>query len=118
MVIQKTIDNLKEKPKEDRKVVAGGIAFALLVLLFFAWAFFFFKKLQHSNAQQLGGGAQEEFNPSSVRDAQQQLMQETTNVDELKAAREQSGSNVQQGVIQQDYQQGSGDQFGGSGSTE
>ena len=46
MVIQKAIDNLKDKPKDDRKAVAGGIAIAVVVILFFGWAFIFFKNIQ------------------------------------------------------------------------
>ncbi len=113
MVIQKAIDNLKDKPKDDRKAVAGGIAFALLAILFFGWAFFFFKKIQRgAQSQQLGGGAQDEFNPSSVREAQQQLMQGFSDTNELRAVRDQSGQQSQQGATQQEYQETPTDQFG------
>ena len=114
--MQKTIDNLKDKPKEDRKAIAGGIAFAIVIILFFAWAFYFFKKIQH-NAQlrQLGGGAQQEFDFSSVRDAQKQLMEGYTNTDELRTIRDQGASGQEQSVSQPEHQQGT-DPFGATGS--
>ena len=118
MVIQKAIDNLKEKPKDDRKAVAAGIAFAVVVILFFGWAFLFLRKIQSGAVQgQLGGGAQDQFNFSAVRDAQQQLMQDyngqTSNSAELQVVRQEAASRQdQQAVVQQQYDQSPTDQFG------
>ena len=118
MVLQKAADSMKDKSNDEKKAVAGGIAFAVVVILFFGWAFFFFKKIQSgAQSQQLGGGAQEEFLGASVRDAQEALMEDFSDIDELRRALEQSGGQNQQGAVQQDYQYG-GDQFGGSGSIE
>ena len=111
MVIQKTIDNLKEKPKDEGKVVAGGIAITIMTLLFIGWAFLFFKKIQHGGDLQLGGGAQEEFNFSSVREAQQELMKGLSGFDELRAVREQSTERYEL-PVQEDSQQSETDLFG------
>lgn len=91
MVLQKAVNNLKDRPKDEKKVVAGGIAITVIVVLFFAWAILFLKKIQ-SGTQQLefGGGAQENFLPDAVREAQKNLQNSFSNTDELNAIREQS----------------------------
>lgn len=112
MVIQKAIDNLKEKPKDERKAVAGGVAIAVVALLFIGWAFVFFKNIQRGGQLgELGGGAQDEFNFSSVREAQQELMQGLSGIDELKTVREQSAEQYQP-AAQENYQESATDQFG------
>lgn len=111
MVIQKTIDNLKEKPKDERKVVAGGIAIMIMTILFIGWVFLFFKKIQHGGDLQLGGGAQEEFNFSSVREAQRELMEGFSVFDELRAVREQSAERYQL-PVQEDSELSETDPFG------
>jgi len=120
MVIQKAIDNLKDKPKDDKKAIAGGIAIALLIVLVFGWAFFFLRKIQRGDEQlQFGGGQQQEFLGSSVRDAQEALIQDFTDIDELRRVRNEGGSGqVQQGAYQEDYLGDGGSQFGGSGSED
>jgi len=112
MVIQKTIDNLKDKPNDEKKVVAGGIAIAVVAILFFGWAFLFFKKVQRGEiAPSLGGGAQSEFDFSSVREAQQQLLEDVSTFDELRNVREQSSESSAVSV-QESYQQSDTDAFG------
>ena len=119
MVIQKAVDNLKDKSSDEKKVVAGGIAIAVVAVLFAGWAILFLKKLQRGGElQQLGGGAQDEFLNSSIREAQDALMRDFSDVDELRAAREQLGQQYQQGAVQQDFQQTDVDVFGSPSSTE
>jgi len=119
MVIQKAVDNLKGKSDDDKKVVAGGIAITIVALLLLGWAFLFFKKVQRGNQElQFGGTAQDEFNFSNVRQAQQDLMKGFTNEDELTEVRQQSGSQYQPIDTQTNYYDGSTDQFGGSGAIE
>ena len=119
MAIQKTIDDLKEKSKDEKKAIAGGIAFMLVVVLFLGWAFFFFKKIQRGQeTPQLGGGVQDEFVPSAVRDAQNALLKDTSNIDELRALRDQGSQEYQQGALQEGFQESGGNAFGGSGSPE
>jgi len=49
MVLQKTVDNLKARSKDERKVIAGGVAIAVIAVLFLGWAFLFLKKIQSGN---------------------------------------------------------------------
>lgn len=96
MVFQKALEGAKEKPKDDKKAIAGGIAVAVVIVLLVGWAFFFFRGIQRGvQNQQLGGGAQDEFNFSTVRDAQKDLMGQFSDVDALIEARQQSGSGYQ-----------------------
>src|SRR3989344_3053059 len=114
MVIQKAIDNLKGKPKDDKKVVAGGIAIAVVVILFIGWSILFLKKIQSGAEAQRLGGVPDEFNFSSVRDAQEKLMEDFSDIDELRRVRGESGGQVQQGAYQQDNFESAQDEFDGS----
>lgn len=102
MAVQKTIDNLKERPKDERKAVATGIAAAVVLILFIGWAFLFFKKIQRNGAefQQIGTSAQEEFNFDSVRDAQEAILRDYQDASgELRQARDSAiSSQVDQGA--------------------
>lgn len=48
MVLQKTIDNLRERPHDERRAVALGVAIAVMVILFIGWAIFFVRSIQTS----------------------------------------------------------------------
>ncbi len=93
MVVQKTIDNLKDRPHEDKKVVASGIAIFVVVILFIGWGFLFLRKIQTGTFEasesavprdQLG----EQFAPQAELDAIYQ-----SSLDELRALRESSAQN-------------------------
>ena len=89
MVIQKTVDNLKERPKDERKAVAAGLAITIMGILFFGWAFLFFKKLQKSGAEgSFRSGAQEAFNFDSIKEAQEEIMKNLNANDELRQVRD------------------------------
>ena len=115
MVVQKTINNLKGRPDEEKQAVASGAAIGFVIILLIAWGFFFAKKIQNGGAQGLGGGAQDEFNFKSVREAQQQLKQtygDTT--EEFKQIRDSAVTNSLPGQGTQSVDQsGQPDQFGG-----
>jgi len=51
MVVQRTIDNLKDRPKDERQAVALGTAGAVVLILLVGWAFFFLKSLRTEQAQ-------------------------------------------------------------------
>lgn len=74
MAMQNAMDKLKDKPKDDKVAVACGIAVAVVIVLLAAWAIFFFRNIQNGTQQlNLSGGAQDEFNFTSVKEAQDQL---------------------------------------------
>ncbi|HVU75512.1 MAG TPA: hypothetical protein VHD38_01580 [Candidatus Paceibacterota bacterium] len=118
MVIQKTVDNLKDRPKDERKAVAGGIAITVIVILLIGWAVLFLRNIQNgSQAVNLDFGAQSEFNPSSVTQAQEQIHTQSQNgsTDDLTRIRDDAAAsqvqNSQQLQVQQTQGQGT-DGFG------
>lgn len=114
MVVQSTIDNLKERPKDEKQVVAGGIAITVVVVLLVGWAVIFFKRIQ-SGSQQINfeSGAQEEFNFSATRDAQQQIENsQGQNTDDLSRLRYDAASNQVGGQGQIYLEEIDGDGFG------
>lgn len=46
MVLQRTIDNLRERPKEERRAVALGISIAVMLILLIGWGMFFIRTVQ------------------------------------------------------------------------
>ncbi|MEK7132533.1 MAG: hypothetical protein AAB830_00620 [Patescibacteria group bacterium] len=93
MVLQKAVDNLKNRPKDERKAVAGGIAVLIVAILLVGWIVHFFKKIQSGGVQieQIGSGLKGQFDISPITEAQKQLVEsykDTT--DELKAIRDQA----------------------------
>ncbi|MDO8482120.1 MAG: hypothetical protein Q7S75_03500 [bacterium] len=85
MVLQKAVDNLKIRPKDERKAVAGSIAMLIVAILFVGWVVIFFKRIQ-SNSQQvesIGNSLKGKFDLSSVTEAQQQIVNSYNNTDNL-----------------------------------
>ena len=116
MVVQKAINNLKEGPKEDKVAVASGIAISVVAVLLVAWAIYFFHNIQKGSQEvNLSGGAQDQFNFSSVKDAQQQLQQAYSNTaDDLRKLRDDAVSaqmQFQQQTSVQETQGNGSDQF-------
>ncbi len=105
MVVQKAVDNLKQKPEEQRKAVASGVAVALVIILFIGWAYLFLKKVRGGvELDQVGTTAQQEFQFQNVRDAQERLTNDYDSAaDELRRIRDEaaraaaSGSDVSAG---------------------
>ena len=46
MVIQRTIEQLRERPRHERRAVALGVAGGVMAVLFFAWIVFFVRNAQ------------------------------------------------------------------------
>jgi uncharacterized protein HemX len=116
MAVGKSLDDLKNGPKEDKVAVASGIAFSVVVVLLVAWAIIFFHNIQQGTLQaNLSAGAQDQFNFTSTTQAQQQLEQyygsSTDQLTQLPgdAAQAQVGAQQQMQVQQP---QGGTDQFG------
>jgi preprotein translocase subunit SecF len=122
MVVQKTFNNLKAGPKEDKVAVASGIAISVVIVLLGGWAIYFLHSIQTGSQQlKLGGGAQSQFNFQNVTEAQQQLQQDfgsqTQDLQDVQAQSAQGNSNVMQTQPMQVDGSYGADQFGGSGST-
>jgi len=114
MVVQKTIDNLKERPKDERKAVAGGIAITVVVVLLLAWGVIFIHRIQ-TGAQKvnLDSGAQDQFNFTSVKQAQQAIQQQSANGNTEDLMQLRQDAAAQQVGAQQEM---SVQQIGGSGT--
>ena len=122
MVVQKAIDNLKDGPKADKVAVAGGFAVSVVVVLMVAWGIIFFHNIQKGTQEvNLGGGAQDQFNFTSVKEAQKQLQQTYSNTaDDFLQIRNDSAGSEMQGQQQIDAGQPQGaapDQFGTQNTT-
>ncbi len=106
-MVQQTLANLKEGPKEDKVAVAGGIAVSVVVVLLVVWAVFFLRGLRDDSDQlNLSSGAQDQFNPAGVKEAQQQIQENLTTTNELLdiRARASGSGTVQQEAVQQQLQ--------------
>ncbi len=74
MVVQKTIDNLKERPKDEKTAVAGGIAVVVVAVLLFAWGLWFVSNLKRGGEfNTFVGGKQDIFMNDAIRGAQKLL---------------------------------------------
>lgn len=114
MVVQRTINNLKGRPEDERKTVAGGIAIAVVIVLLVAWGILFLKKIQRgAQTVNLDSGAQDEFNFSSTKEAQDALKQTYgDNTNDLLQIRTDAAANQLRGSQQADVQDTQGtDQF-------
>ena|SRR3989344_1034285 len=102
MVVQKTIDNLKDRPQDERKAVAGGVAVVVVVVLLVAWGFMFLRKINKGTQDiNFDSGAQEEFNFSNVREAQQAIEQSNGGLQEdFSTIPQESASQQVQGEVQ------------------
>jgi hypothetical protein len=117
VVVQKTIDNLKDRPKDERKAVAGGIAIAVIAILLIGWGVLFLRKIQNGTQQvSFDAGAQNAFNPSNVTQAQQQIQLQSQNggEDDLYRIRDDAAADQVQSTQQFQTQQAAGgtDAFG------
>ncbi len=63
MVLRKTVEDLKSRPKDERKAVAGSAAALIVAILLIGWAVIFFKKIKRAGVQteSITGSLQESF---------------------------------------------------------
>jgi len=122
MVVQKTFNNLKEGPKEDKVAVASGIAISVVIVLLGGWAIYFLHSIQRGSQNlNLNSGAQSQFNFQNVTEAQQQLEEQfgsqTQDMQDIQAQSAQGQNGVMQTQQMQVQGQDSGGQFGGNTPT-
>ena len=97
MVVQNAIDNLKDKPHDEKKAVASGIAIGVVIILLIGWGFMFLRKIQRgAETPTLSGTAvpQDQFDSRFLQETQQQLneMYQTSSQD-LQDIRESAAQN-------------------------
>lgn len=74
MVVQKTINNLKERPKDEKTAVATGAAVFVVAVLLFFWGLWFVQKAKRGGQfNTYIGTKQESFLAPSVRNAEKAL---------------------------------------------
>ena len=99
VVVQRTIDNLKERPKHERKAVASSIAIGLIIMLLLGWAIVFFSRIrsatQDSNTQdQSSSAVPVQTNPITTNTYQTdtQIQQQTQDQSQIQSA---TGTTIQ-----------------------
>ena len=100
MVVQKTLDSLKDKPHDEKKAVASGIAIGVVIILLIGWGFLFLRKIQKGTVPTLQGSAvpQDQIDSSFIKQTQQQINQYYQNSqDQLKNIRDTSAQTQVQG---------------------
>ena len=97
MVVQSAIDNLKDKPHDEKKAVASGIAIGVVVILLVGWGFLFLRKIQKGSSTPTLEGTvvpSDQFNAQFLQQTQQQLNQMyQTSSQELRDIRDNSAQN-------------------------
>lgn len=62
MVLQRTIENLRDRPKHEREAVAFWIAVAIVVVLTLAWGVYFFRNASPPNLSPVNNAYTEAVN--------------------------------------------------------
>ncbi len=75
MVVQKTLDDLKGKPHDEKVAVASGVAIGVVVILLVGWGFLFLRKIQKGTVPTLETSAvpQDQFDTAFLKDTQNQI---------------------------------------------
>ncbi|MCR4281070.1 MAG: hypothetical protein NUV88_01920 [Candidatus Kaiserbacteria bacterium] len=76
MVLQKAVNHLRNRPKEERRATALGIALLIVAILFIGWTIMFFKRIQSSSirTESIGTSVNRAFDLSAARESQRQLL--------------------------------------------
>lgn len=122
MVVRNAIDNLKDKPHDEKKAVASGIAIGIVIILLIGWGFLFLRKIQRGTIPQLEGGAvpQDQVNTGFLQQTQQQInSMYQDSASQLQQIRDASIQSQTQSTTQNSESipaDSSGDQFGAQNS--
>ncbi len=75
MVVQKTINNLKDRPKDEKTAVAGGVATLVVILLLIGYGIWFVSNIKRGGDfnTYIESRPQDEFLAPAVRDAERAL---------------------------------------------
>lgn len=74
MVLQKAVDNLKGRPKDERKAVAGSIAVLIVVILFIGWVILFFNNIRaNGQVEPIGIPGRDAFNAPQITEVKLQI---------------------------------------------
>ena len=105
MVVQSTLNNLKEKPHDEKKAVASSIAIGVVILLLVGWGFLFIRKIQRGTATPVlesGVVPTDQFDAAFLRSTQDKINQLNQNSSqELQEIRDAAASNQAGGSVQQ-----------------
>lgn len=97
MVIQSAVNNLKDKPHEEKKAVATSIAVGVVIVLLIGWGFLFLRKIQKGGtAPTLEGSAvpQDQVDAAFIQQTQQQINQfYQSGQDQLRDIRDTAAQN-------------------------
>lgn len=103
MVLQNAVDNLKDKPHDEKKAVASGIAIGVVIILLVGWGFLFLRKIQRGTIPTLESGAvpQDQFDTAFLKETQQQINQLYSNpASQLEEIRDTAAQNAAGGNFQ------------------
>ena len=75
MVLQKTVDNLKSRPRHERRAIARVTALAVVAVLFIGWAILFFNNIRANGIQiePIDIPVEEAFNTPQAAEARAQI---------------------------------------------
>lgn len=90
--MKETIDKLKERPKDERTAVAGGVAALVALLLLVGWGFFFLKRIVRGESVPTTWGVQSDIvNSPTLRGATSEFEEQFYNAtEELRLLRDQA----------------------------
>ena len=76
MVLQKAVNHLRNRPRDERRATALSVAILIVALLFVGWAILFFKKVKSSSVriESIGASVNSKFDLSAVQEAQRQFV--------------------------------------------
>jgi hypothetical protein len=100
MVLQKTVENLKARPRSERRAIARVTALAVVALLFIGWVILFFNNIRENGIQiqPIDIPVQEALNTPQAVEARMQIRNSIGEVqDTLRAAQQNSGAQADTG---------------------